>query len=124
MRIPFFSHWRQHRAMRDSALMALLHSNAQLHDEVKALRAQAGIRDPKRELLLIAAMNLADTFDDANLAHDVAPHLSELELAPVTELLHAAGYHEAAQFWERFNKEGDDSEPEPEDQDHAEPVSA
>ncbi|WP_055523476.1 hypothetical protein [Streptomyces graminilatus] len=118
MRIPFITHWLIHRDMRDTALTMLVQSNVQLHEDLEKLRLQMGARDPKREVLLIAAMELVDKFDDPNLAHGVAPHLSELELAPLTGLMHAAGRHDAAEFWERYQVAGDDSEPE-DDQDNA-----
>jgi hypothetical protein len=123
MRIPFFTARREMRRMRDMSLAALMHSNSHIHQELTTMRVQLGARDPKRELLLVAAMALVDGFDDPQLAFDVAPHLSDGDLAPLVELFHAAGRHEAAEFWERYQVTGDDSEPEPDDQEHAEPAS-
>jgi hypothetical protein len=123
MRIPFFTARREMRRMRDLSLAVLMHSNSHIHEELTAMRVQLGARDPKRELLLIAAMELVDGFDDPQLAYDVAPHLSDGDLAPLVELFHAAGRHEAAEVWERYQAANDDSVPEPDDQEQAEPAS-
>jgi ribonuclease D len=121
MRIPFFTARREMHKMRDQALVTLMHSDLHIHEELKALRREVGARNPKRELLLIAAMNVADTFDDSQLAFDLAAHLREPELAALVELLRAAGRHEGVESWERFNVTNDDSEPE--DQGQADPAN-
>ncbi|MER6382117.1 hypothetical protein ACWDBP_39805 [Streptomyces sp. NPDC001233] len=111
--------------MRDAALITLMHSNSRLHDELKALRELMRLRDPKREVLFTAAMDVVEAFDDEMLALHTAAHFRESELSPLVQLLHAAGRHEAAMSWERFNETGDDGTPEPDDeaQDHTEPVT-
>ncbi|MGW3063864.1 hypothetical protein ACWDA8_10160, partial [Streptomyces sp. NPDC001130] len=83
------------------------------------------LRDPKREVLFTAAMDVVEAFDDEMLALHTAAHFRESELSPLVQLLHAAGRHEAAMSWERFNETGDDGTPEPDDeaQDHTEPVT-
>ncbi|MFJ9900226.1 hypothetical protein ACIQPR_43550 [Streptomyces sp. NPDC091280] len=148
MRIPFFSHWLEHRKMRDVSLSALVHSQTHLHvgvtavaetvttiaqhsalveDELKELRASVAellMLNRRRELMVAAAENLAERLDDPLLAGDISNHFRVMELSPLVELLRMTGRHGAAQLWADANDDWADfmSDDEPQDQEQGEPV--
>ncbi|MFJ8699486.1 hypothetical protein [Streptomyces ardesiacus] len=110
MRIPFFTHWRLHRDLRDTSLTMLLHSNAQLHDDMADLKRQMrelARLNQRRELLVIAAQAMVDEFDSSLLAADLANNLSNAELEPLLDLFIAAGRPEAAEVWKNFHSDED-----------------
>lgn len=128
MRIPFITARRNRQiseVLRDEAMTDLLVSNVRLAEAVQTLDRQVGELvklNQRRENLVIAAMDVADGFDNASIASDAAPHFTELELAPLIRLFHAAGRFEAAEIWERLN---DVPDVDPfEVQNPAEPVNA
>ncbi|MFK0231192.1 hypothetical protein ACIQUL_36110 [Streptomyces sp. NPDC090303] len=112
MHIPFLSGWIYDRRVRHAALASLVLSETQTHEKLNALREALHVRDPRRELLVVAAMRVVDAFDDSRLALDVGPSLSEDEAGVLAELLHAAGRHRGAETWEIASKAGEEEPPE------------
>lgn len=117
--LHFLCKRRTRRAMRDVALGTLMESNAKLHEDMDKLMKL----NRRREELVIAAMDLVDTFDSGPLiVGPLAEQFTEAEIAPLVRLFHAAGRHESAELLEELN-----AAPEPsdnEDQDHAQPTAA
>ncbi|MFG3176562.1 hypothetical protein ACGFZC_16060 [[Kitasatospora] papulosa] len=122
MRIPFFTA-RRNRQLREDvmadAMADLLISTSQLTHDVTTLTGQVDqlIKlNQRQESLVMAATDVADALDDAWVARDASPHLTEMELAPLLRLFHAAGRHEAAELWERLNESHDEDLSEVQDQ--------
>ncbi|MEV3860690.1 hypothetical protein AB0J38_41075 [Streptomyces sp. NPDC050095] len=100
MHIPFLSRWRASRKVQEQVT------------ELLALNR-------RRELLVVAAQDLAQTFDDSLLALHLAPGFSDHQIHVLTELFWAAGHREAADKWQKY------AVPDDEDMDpFAKPASA
>ncbi|MYX26081.1 hypothetical protein GTY75_05255 [Streptomyces sp. SID8381] len=123
MRIPFFSNWIERRAVRDMALAELLHADTHMHEKVNELLKLSR----RRELLVVASQHLAEKLNDKEMAEELSEHFCLDQLSSVVNLLRAAGYHQAAQWWADSNSDylsaaADEDEDEDQEPAEAEPV--
>ncbi|MGV9693413.1 hypothetical protein ACWDUX_30395 [Streptomyces sp. NPDC003444] len=100
------SAWRESRSRNEAALNTLLDGHDELSDRVGNIAGQVEelVRHSRRrETLVVAAGQLADTFVDEHRASVLSSHLTCEEVAALADLLRTAGHHEAASWWEEHN---------------------
>ncbi|QJS09117.1 hypothetical protein HKX69_05955 [Streptomyces argyrophyllae] len=99
MRIPLISTWIERRHERVEVLTLLADSNLLIHRQLDELLKLSR----RRELLVVAAQTLAEKFNDKEMAEELSPSFCVDQLASVVDLLRAAGYPQAADWWAEAN---------------------